>query len=366
VDPVRLTRELADAAELTVMSLIDAKLNELWPGSIRQTVPSDYAPYGYAMRVWSNGMVFNDLTLVGDSWIHVIGFRHPRLVGDAPAKRHKRRLPSRPDAPASVVAVDFINAIRATWVDAQAIKQVMIDEAGNPAAVPESAQQDTASTTLEQFRACLANSSARARIGINLTDVEAISILGSERSTREAYAAWQLGETLSRPPTYVPASAPMATPIAAATYASARQAAPAVAPVLPFRFNAPPGWPQPPASWMAQWAGLDVPPAQTPTGVAPAPPGWRFWSTVEPAWSQWQAALRARHLRSMWINVAVLAAGLILSIIGLALILTPAGGTALIFWGAVLWGLIGAVRSGSRATRVAADPWSVLREQLTK
>ncbi|MEJ1154608.1 hypothetical protein [Microbacterium marmarense] len=79
----------------------------------------------------------------------------------------------------------------------------------------------TVTTTRAQFKACLANDAARARIGINLTDAQALGILSSDASTDQWYDWW------SRRPRTVQASP---APTSSARSAQIRQLLPQEAP----------------------------------------------------------------------------------------------------------------------------------------
>ena len=244
--------------------------------------------------------------------------------------------------------------------------------------------------TLAQFRARLADHAERSRNGVHITDAEALRILASDRATLVAHNAWVQGQAVPvPPPPYTPrvptprapvTNRPPVRPVPPVGYtseASQARSSPAASvwplpkPVdetrsawPPVRFNAPPGWPQPPKDWTAKWMGMNIPASEGPRGAAPAPSSWRYWDPVEPGWTQWRQATRSHHRKWMWINSGIAAVGLVLSLAGFAA--APAGGAFLVFWGAVLFGTIAAVRSASRVAAVDRDPTAVLRQQLQR
>ncbi|WIB62964.1 MULTISPECIES: hypothetical protein [unclassified Curtobacterium] len=80
---------------------------------------------------------------------------------------------------------------------------------------------------------------------------------------------------------------------------------------VPLRFNAPPGWPSPPADWVVRRQGWTPPPGWTPpvaNGRPPsAPPGWVFWRRNGAAWRRAAAPVIGPPVRRLTVASAVVA-----------------------------------------------------------
>jgi len=150
--------------------------------------------------------------------------------------------------------------------------------------------------------------------------------------------------------------------VAPSPAASHRQSTVVSADGLPFRFLAPFDWPEPPRSWRVQWAGMDIPRSAQPSGYAPAPPGWVFWEPTDLRSSAWWQAERSRLLRNTWIWAAVALLALIVSTWATAQIAERGG--YVIFWGAVVFGTVYAIRGAIRYSELGADPWAYVRKRL--
>lgn len=65
---------------------------------------------------------------------------------------------------------------------------------------------------------------------------------------------------------------------------------------------------------------------------------------------------RRKHLNWMWINLAIAVLGIVLSL-AFYTAASQSGGVTIVFWGAVVFGLIGFVRSAYRASRSKRQVW---------
>lgn len=92
------------------------------------------------------------------------------------------------------------------------------------------------------------------------------------------------------------------------------------------RFRTPPGWPTPTAAWVERNRLTEPEPGWVPApGLPAAPHGWRFWDVDR------RALVRGRSSALVWAGLALLALGVVTSVLALLLALgRPLGGLAAI------------------------------------
>lgn len=102
----------------------------------------------------------------------------------------------------------------------------------------------------------------------------------------------------------------------------------------------PPGWPQPSHRWVLEHQGTLPSRGWKPVRDCPnAPVGWVFWTADGPDFNTTFATALSRAQRRVrnWTIVAI--AGVVLSLV------SALSGTAILFWGATIFGTINAFRS---------------------
>lgn len=119
----------------------------------------------------------------------------------------------------------------------------------------------------------------------------------------------------------------------------------------PLAFRTPPGWPDPTPEWVAGHQGWVPPKGWVPApGVQAVPAGWVFWFKNRPAWNALVDPMIASAKRSIWIGLSICALGVLFT--SIAYSSTQAGGGYVIFWGAIIWGPIQAIRAIVRLRRI--------------
>jgi hypothetical protein len=83
--------------------------------------------------------------------------------------------------------------------------------------------------------------------------------------------------------------------------------------------------------------------------LAPAPDAWVFWRKYPPVWDAIIAPAFAPFHRGIWWGVGVFVGGLVATTAGATA--SASGGVYLVFWGALIFGPIQAVRSAVRWSR---------------
>lgn len=110
---------------------------------------------------------------------------------------------------------------------------------------------------------------------------------------------------------------------------------------LPLRFNRPPSWPQPSLQWELENIGAPIPAGWVPDASSvPAPRGWVFWVRNGRTWNTWSNEQLSAFNRRAWMHAGIAAGGLILTVAGAQ---AGAGGFV-VFWGAILFGIVNLVR----------------------
>ena len=133
-----------------------------------------------------------------------------------------------------------------------------------------------------------------------------------------------------------------------------------VAPGLPLAFNTPPGWPVPHIDWVGGHQGWEPPPRWVPVAGAPAAPaGWRFWEKNLPVWDEAFGPAVKSAKRSIWIGWGIFAAGALITAIGFSS--TTGGGGYIVFWGAIIFGPIQAIRAMIRLRNIETAAMAHIR-----